>query len=506
MIILRKNWCKQILLRLVACTTHSGDTGGIFSARGSGTTPTIYALSSGQGKCGVAVIRISGDNASEALKRMTSLSNPEPRRAYLRKIYHPDDKEIIDKGLCLWFPGPNSFTGEDSVEFQVHGGSAILEALMSALSKLNFQPATPGEFTKRAFYNGKLDLTEIEGLADLIHAETEQQRRQALLQADGSLSKLYNNWKKILSKSLANIEAYIDFSEDDNIEDGILEECNTSIINLLDNISQHLSDGRKGEILRTGVRTAIIGQPNVGKSSLLNHLVQRNAAIVTPIAGTTRDIVELNVNIAGYPIILADTAGLVKATEDIVEQEGIRRAKVYASGADLIILMIDANVYYQSKMSFSDYVHNYIKVLEIEDLVKGDGKLTDNFIIVVNKMDLIDDKSLEDLKKSEAILISCEHEKGFSDLMESLTKKFQHICGNPSRENPTISQARHRVHLTNCVQYLQNYLQISSHKNYDMVIAAQQIRNAMRELGKITGQISTEELLDIIFSNFCIGK
>ncbi|XP_011307227.1 tRNA modification GTPase GTPBP3, mitochondrial isoform X3 [Fopius arisanus] len=459
-----------------------------------------------QGKCGVAVVRVSGSAAIEALRKMTNLTNPEPRRAFLRKIFDPVTRDVIDKGLCLWFPGPTSFTGEDSVEFQVHGGSAILQAIMSALGKLKFRPAEPGEFTKRAFYNGKLDLTEIEGLADLIHAETEQQRKQALLQADGNLKKLYNNWKAILSKSLAHIEAYIDFSEDDNLEGNILTITNQTIKDLISMISKHLADGRKGEILRVGVRTAIIGRPNVGKSSLMNYLVQRNAVIVTPIAGTTRDVVELNANICGYPVILADTAGLAERTQDIVEIEGIRRAKGYAKHADLIILMIDASSFVASQLDFPEYLKNYINQLEMSEIISADNGLSRNCVIVVNKTDLIEEEVKKELRKIEAVSISCTTEEGFGELMESLEKKFQTICGNPSREDPTISQARHRTHLTNCVEYLEKYLEMSSREKYDMVIAAQQIRNAMRELGKITGDISTEEILDIIFTSFCIGK
>ncbi|XP_063990711.1 tRNA modification GTPase GTPBP3, mitochondrial isoform X2 [Diachasmimorpha longicaudata] len=405
-----------------------------------------------------------------------------------------------------WIPAPNSFTGEDSVEFQVHGGSAILHAIMSALGKLKFRPAEPGEFTKRAFYNGKLDLTEIEGLADLIHAETEQQRKQALLQADGSLSELYDSWRASLSKILAHVEAYIDFSEDDNIEDNVLAICNQRIGELIVPISKHLADGRKGEILRTGVRTAIIGRPNVGKSSLMNYLVQRNAVIVTPIAGTTRDVVELNANICGYPVILADTAGLAESTQDVVELEGIKRARAYAKDADLVILMVDASSFVSSGLSLGEYVDNYVRGLEMEEIILGDGELLRNCLVVVNKTDLIEEKVKGMLRSFEAVPISCAKEEGFEELMESLENKFQRICGNPSRESPTISQARHRTHLINCLEYLELYLEISSREEYDMVIAAQQIRNAMRELGKITGHISTEEILDIIFTSFCIGK
>ncbi|XP_024946818.1 tRNA modification GTPase GTPBP3, mitochondrial isoform X2 [Cephus cinctus] len=459
-----------------------------------------------QGKCGVAVVRISGGEALEALRKMTNLTKPEPRKAFLRKIFDPQTGEIIDRGLCLWFPGPNSFTGEDSVEFQVHGGPAILESLMSALAKLEFRAAESGEFTRRAFFNDKLDLTEVEGLADLIDAETEQQRKLALLQADGSLSKLYKKWRESLAQSVANLEAYIDFSEDDNIESDVLNRCNETLRDLSLNIKTHLSDGRKGEILRNGIRTVIIGEPNVGKSSLLNYLVQRNAAIVTPIAGTTRDIVELNTNISGYPILLADTAGLAKATTDVVEQEGIRRAKIYANNADFVILMADATVYLNSRKPYEEYVRDYIENLELKDLLLKKGVLAENCVVVMNKADLLNDQTKERLRADRITVISCAKEEGFQEFLETMTHNFQKICGNPSRENPTISQNRHRIHLIKCVEHLENYFELSSTAEYDMVLAVQEIRNSMRELGKITGHVSAEQILDIIFKTFCIGK
>lgn len=298
---------------------------------------------------------------------------------------------------------------------------------MLALRKLKFRPALPGEFTKRSFHNGKLDLTEIEGLADLIHAETEQQRKQALLQADGCLSELYNKWRGVLLRTLANVEAYIDFSEDDNIEEGVLNDCNERIKKLVDDVFKHLADGRRGEILRSGVRTVIIGKPNVGKSSLLNNLVQRNAAIVTPIAGTTRDIVELNANIAGYPVILADTAGLADSTSDIVELEGIRRARAYAKTADFIILMIDATKFLSSQKSFDHYVIDYINELGMEDLVLEGGTISKNCVCVVNKIDLIPSEIVDDLIKFNVVPISCEKENGISRLMEELKNNFENM-------------------------------------------------------------------------------
>ncbi|XP_016842569.1 tRNA modification GTPase GTPBP3, mitochondrial isoform X1 [Nasonia vitripennis] len=472
------------------------------SRRGS----TIYALSSGQGKCGVAVVRISGTDARLAIEKMTNIAKLEPRKAYLRNIRNPQTGETIDKGLCLWFPGPNSFTGEDSVEFQVHGGVAVLASLMSALSQLQFQPALPGEFTKRAFFHDKLDLTEIEGLADLIHAETEQQRKQALLQAHGNLSALYSSWRAILLKCLAHIEAYIDFGEEENIESQVFEQCNIDLKDLTKQIEKHLSDGRKGEILRNGIRTVILGEPNVGKSSLLNRLVQRNAAIVTSIPGTTRDVVELTANISGYPIVLADTAGLNKLTEDIIEIEGIKRARDQASKADFIILVMNAEEYVKSCKKYNEYLSSYIKSLELEELILVDEQLASNVMVVVNKVDLLKETDKRTLEEHNLSRISCTDEEGFQELLESMRKHFESICGNPSAENPTISQERHRNHVRACHECLLKYFHIISNTDYDIVLASQEIRKAAKEIGKITGHVSTEEILDTIFKNFCIGK
>ncbi|XP_032665329.1 tRNA modification GTPase GTPBP3, mitochondrial [Odontomachus brunneus] len=465
---------------------------------------TICALSSGHGKCGVAVVRVSGSRSLDALKKMTNISNLEPRKAFLRKIHDPETKEVIDHGLCLWFPGPHSYTGEDSVEFHVHGGSAILSRLMQALSTLQVYPAQPGEFTRRAFYNNKLDLTEVEGIADLIEAETECQRKQALLQADGLLRKLYSSWRKVLSECVASLEAYIDFGEDDNIESDVVETAHGALRKLMKNIEEHLADGRKGEILRNGVRTVIVGEPNVGKSSLLNHLVQRNAAIVTPIAGTTRDVIELSANISGYPVLIADTAGITDNTEDIVEVEGVRRARKHVVNADFVVVVVDASRFAASDATYGDYIREYLSSLGIHELLTKMGKR--RFIVIMNKTDLLREEDKERLSDVEAVLISCKIEDGFQGLLRSLTDRFRDICGNPSTESPTISQARHRNHLTQCLKHLQNYFELCATKQYDVAIAAEEIHKAMRELGRITGHVSTDEILDIIFKNFCIGK
>lgn len=297
---------------------------------------------------------------------------------------------------------------------------------MSALSKLKFRPAEPGEFTRRSFYNNKLDLTEIEGLADLIHAETEQQRKQALLHASGVLRELYNNWRLSLMRNIAHLEAYIDFSEEENIEGDVLKKCNENLKELTITIENYLADGRRGEILRSGVRTVILGKPNVGKSSLLNTLVQRNAAIVTSVAGTTRDIVELMSNISGYPVLLADTAGLANDSKDFIEQEGIRRARLHAENADFIILVGDASDFENSGKEFREYIRGYMESLELNELFSEEKRLK-NYIIVMNKIDLIKDVTKDNLRKccQENVLgISCEKKEGFQDLLGAMTKHF----------------------------------------------------------------------------------
>lgn len=308
------------------------------------------------------------------------------------------------------------------MEFHVHGGPAILTRLMQALSNLQVYPALPGEFTRRAFYNNKLDLTEVEGLADLIEAETECQRKQALLQADGVLRKLYDSWRKALSESVASIEAYIDFGEEDNIESDVMQNAHRALRQLMRDLEEHLADGRRGEILRNGVRTVIVGEPNVGKSSLLNHLVHRNAAIVTPVAGTTRDVIELNANISGYPVLIADTAGITEDTEDIVEAEGVRRARSYAKNADFVIVVVDAVKWVTSGMTYKDYIRGYLSSLQMHELLTNLEK--ERFIVIMNKQDLLKEEDKKRTNDTEAIPISCKTEVGFQDLLQSLTDRF----------------------------------------------------------------------------------
>nr|XP_034177917.1 tRNA modification GTPase GTPBP3, mitochondrial isoform X3 [Osmia lignaria] len=426
---------------------------------------------------------------------MTKVSTLKPRIALLRKIHDPETKEVLDKGLCLWFPGPKSFTGEDSVEFHVHGGPAVVISILNALSKLHFQLASPGEFTKRAFLNGKLDLTEAEGIGDLIEAETEKQRKQATNQASGSLRRLYDSWRLTLLNILASLEAYVDFSEEHDLESNVLENAKSTIQKLSLEIQQHLSDGRKGEILRTGVHVAILGEPNVGKSSLLNLLSKKDAAIVSAFPGTTRDVIELTANICGYPMILSDTAGIRNDPENEIEVEGIRKARECSKRADFVMCVISANN--GLKYSFEEFLENYKNIMGVEK---------EKILIVLNKVDLLEKEEILKWKSQNVVPISCKTQEGLKELIEALGNCFEEICGDPSTENPVISHARYRNHLSHVIKYLEKYLKRTKLPNYDMAISLQDIRGAAREFGKITGSISNEEILDVIFQNFCIGK
>ncbi|XP_001648272.2 tRNA modification GTPase GTPBP3, mitochondrial [Aedes aegypti] len=476
----------------------------------SSSRPTIFGLSSGSGKCGVAVVRVSGDACRDVMKIKTqSVTLPEPRKAVLRRIFHSKTTEMIDKGLVLWFPGPNSFTGEDSVEFHVHGGVAVVSAMYDSLGSIDgVRLAEPGEFTKRAFYAGKMDLTEVEGLADLIEAETEAQRKQAMLQANGELSKVYNELRNRLLRCIANIEAYIDFAEDQDVGDDVFESVKTDVASIIVDVKAHLNDQRRGERLRSGVRTVIIGAPNVGKSSFVNLLSNRKVSIVTNVAGTTRDIIESHHDIGGYPVILADTAGLRKETSDIIEHEGITRAKDYLTEADFIVLIVDAgnlqSYLKSSKKQFDDYLDHYVTSLGFKENIIRDF----NCMIIINKVDLLSEEFRNAIDRTKNLsMLSCQTGEGLQNVLEKITENLKHLCGNPCRESPNISQQRYRHHLKACIQYLEKYYAYLSHgPNPDLAIATQYLRNAVRCIGMITGNVDTEEILDVIFRTFCIGK
>lgn len=440
------------------------------------------------------------------MKALTGSDDIKPRYATLKQIRDPVSKSLIDNGLVLFFSSPKSFTGEDSCEFQVHGGPAVVSAVLNALSKVKgLRPAEPGEFTKRAFFNGKMDLTEVEGLADLVHAETELQRKQALIQADGHLSKLYKKWRTQLIRCIAHIEAFIDFSEDENIEDGVLETMQRELLLLKHEIQEHLNEGRKGERLRDGVRMVILGDTNVGKSSLMNVLIQRDISIVTDVEGTTRDVIESSYDISGYPVIIADTAGL-RDSIDVVETEGINRARKYATNADLVILVIDAQKlekHFEGEIfNFEDYQQVYMNQLGLNVELESSKILR-----IVNKIDLLSPERLKELHSARELGISCTQSMNIKKAVEKITERLKDLCGEPSAESPTLSHARQRHFLQECLELIEAFLEnFDLTREQDFAILVQDLRNSVRSIGRITGEVRTDDVLDVIFKDFCIGK
>uniref|UniRef100_A0A673AL26 5-taurinomethyluridine-[tRNA] synthase subunit GTPB3, mitochondrial n=1 Tax=Sphaeramia orbicularis TaxID=375764 RepID=A0A673AL26_9TELE len=478
--------------------TGDGGPAGLADAQ------TVFALSSGYGRCGVAVIRVSGPASMTALRSMAGLKHrlPPPRTALLRSITDPRTEEVLDRGLVLWFPGPHSFTGEDSAEFHVHGGPAVIAAVLQALGSVpGMRPAEAGEFTRRAFQAGKLGLTEVEGLGDLIHAETEAQRRQALRQMSGELGRLYQDWSRKLKRCLAHVEAFIDFSEDELIEDGVLNQVDTSVLNLQTEIERHLKDERRGERLRSGVQVVIAGATNAGKSSLLNTLCQRPAAIVSPIAGTTRDVVETALDVGGFPILLSDTAGL-RDSPDLVEREGVRRARERVEQADLTLVVVDG-----SHLPPDDGE----AAVFLQDHLSGVLPTQDQCLLVLNKVDLLTEETKQkleaDLSRVPGLpplcFISCHTNEGLQHFLTELHNRVKTLCGDPLSGAPTLTQARHRAHLQQCVAALAQY---QRYRDADLALAAEGVRLALTGLGRITGRVGAEEILDIIFKDFCIGK
>ena len=392
---------------------------------------TIFAQSSKLGKSGVAVFRISGPNSLFALKQLLRDQNIQisPRMLYNRKIYNPQTDELIDNAMVVYFRGPSSFTGEDTVEIHTHGSIAIAAMLTEILLGVEcLRLAKPGEFAKRAFLNGKFDLTSAEGLADLIEAETIQQHRQALRQADGALKELYDKWRQDLLSIMSLLEAYIDFPDEDipiEVLDNVLENIRT----IQESIVLHLDDNRRGELLRNGIKLTIIGEPNVGKSSLLNFLMQKNVAIVSDIAGTTRDVIEGHIDIGGYPIILQDTAGIRAGTLDVIEQEGIKRAVESAKEADIKIIMMDAT-------SMNETI--------------ASSYLDENSIIVINKIDLNKeaDYIMADCRKS--LKISLKENIGLDLLLDYIKNIASNLAG--LGESPRITRVRHRHQLRQALE------------------------------------------------------
>ncbi len=442
-------------------------------------TATIFALATAPGRSGVAVVRVSGPGAGTALGALTGRPLPRPREATRARLHAPATGERLDEALVLWFPAPRSFTGEDVAELHLHGGRAVVAGVIEALAALpGLRVAEPGEFTRRAFENGKLDLTEAEAVADLVDAETAAQRRQALRQMEGALGALYEGWRQRLTRALAHIEADIDFPDED-LPGGVAAAARPVLADLAAEIAAHLDDRGRGERLREGLHVAIVGAPNAGKSSLLNALARREAAIVSARAGTTRDVIEVHLDLGGYPVVLADTAGLREAAADEVEEEGIRRALDRAARADVTIAVFDALA---------------LPALDPATL----ALVGSDSLVVLNKTDVSGAVPAE-VGGREAIALSARSGAGLPRLEERLTAFVGERLS--AGGTPALTRARHRAALEECRDALARALTAPLPE-----MAAEDVRLASRALGRITGRVDVEDLLDVIFRDFCIGK
>lgn len=459
---------------------------------------TIYALGtpvpSRAAPGALSVIRLSGPRATDALIFLTERhaferghsardpSLPEPRRMTVRTLREPVSGEAIDRGLVVWFEAPNTETGETMAELHLHGGRAVVNGALAAIAQLGFcRLAEPGEFTRRAFENNKLGLTEAEAIADLVAAETDQQRRLALQQMDGGLHRLYEDWRTLGLSALAHLEAAIDFPDED-LPAGIGDQVIEQITRLRGEIATHLDD-KRGERLRDGLHIAIIGPPNAGKSSLLNLLARRDAAIVSDIAGTTRDVIEVHLDLGGWPVVLADTAGL-RVSSDSIEQEGVRRARARADQADLRLLVLDAT---------SDWAADMATL--VQQTARWEAA---HDIVVINKTDL---KPAEAVGPNSQTVwpLSATSGAGLPDLLARLERSAASLMEEGGA--PPLTRARHREALLDAQAALGRALMAP-----EVALAAEDLRLAMRALGRITGTVRIDELLDVIFRDFCIGK
>jgi len=445
------------------------------------TQTTIFALSSGHGRAGVAVIRLSGPAAGSVLDRMAA-PRPKPRYAAFRRLRHPHTAEVLDHALVLWFPGPASETGEDMAELQVHGGRAVVQGVIGALAALEgCRLAEAGEFARRAFENGKLDLTGVEGLADLIDAETAAQRRQALRQADGALYRLYETWRQGLLTAMALTEAAIDFSDEPDVAVDALAQARQDLVPIAHAIAAHLDDNHRGEVVRDGLQVVLAGAPNVGKSSLLNALARREVAIVSEEPGTTRDVLEVKLELQGLPVVVSDTAG-IRAVAGKVEEEGIRRAIERMRAADLVLWLLDA----ADPNCAAPPAHLAVR--------------SDRLLIVHNKADLVYGRSLP-APAEDAIAISALKGFGLETLIERLSAIASARVGD--LDTPALTQARHRQHLLRCRAALSSFL---AGPDEDWELRAEDLRRAAQSLGRLVGAIAVEDVLDQVFGRFCISK
>ncbi len=442
---------------------------------------TIYALSTGSGISGIAVIRISGIKSSHAIKALTSASLPKPRTAVIKKFSKINTSDLIDEGLLLWFPGPASYTGEDMAEIHVHGSIAVVKSILNELSKIqDCRLAEPGEFTKIAFLNGKLNLMKAESISDLISAETEIQRQQAIKIMSGRSSEKFNSLREKLLKILSNVEAKIDFPEED-LPDDLIKDIKNDSEKIRKEIEIILNDQKVGERIREGFKIAIIGPANAGKSSLLNYLSNRDVAIVSEIAGTTRDVIEAHLNLDGYPVVISDTAG-IRESKNEIEKKGIKLALKRAEDADLNIIVIEPK-----SVDFTGFLN---------DLV------SEKSIIVINKIDLGYKNINQQIEKFNPIFLSIKNETNLDELINRIKDKLKNKF--VSSNETLITRERHRQSLEACVLNLKNFEEKNSQEDFDK--AAEDLRLATRHLGMIVGKVDVEEILGSIFSDFCIGK
>ncbi|MEQ8357471.1 MAG: tRNA uridine-5-carboxymethylaminomethyl(34) synthesis GTPase MnmE [Kiloniellaceae bacterium] len=457
------------------------------------TQDTIFAPSTAPGRAGVAVIRVSGPRTAEALTALAGAPLPPPRRAALRQVRDPVEGGVIDQGLLLWFPGPASFTGEDLGEFHLHGGRAVTAATLEALAaRPGLRPAEAGEFTRRAFDNGKLDLSAVEGLADLIEAETEAQRRQAVRQLQGGLARLTGDWAARLTRVLAHFEAAIDFAEED-LPESLGQAALVRAAAVAREIEAALNDRHRGERLREGLSVVILGAPNAGKSSLLNALAQRDVAIVSETAGTTRDVIEVHLDLGGYPVTLADTAGLraMEGAEDpqaAIEAAGMARARQRAASADVKLLLVDMETALESSAA----------------LASAMGLYDANSVVLLNKADRCAEGAVQrlcaELKEWNPIVISAKTGTGLDAALRRLVDLAEDSFGG-SEAAAGITRLRHRRALEDCRAALARAGGAGLTE-----LVAEELRLALRALGRISGRVDVEDILDIVFADFCIGK
>ena len=442
---------------------------------------TIFALSTGPGISGVAIIRISGNETRKVVEALTGEPLPRPRVACLKKFNKINSSELIDEGILLWFPGPNSYTGEDMAEIQVHGSKAVIDALHSSLSDIeNCRLAEPGEFTKLAFQNGKINLLKAESIADLISSETEIQRQQAIKIMNGKSADQFNFLREKLLKILSHVEAKIDFPDED-LPNNILDEIKNSSDEVIAKIKKILDDQKVGERIREGFKIAIVGPTNAGKSSLMNYLSNRDVAIVSEIAGTTRDVIETHLNIDGYPVTISDTAGIRDSKNDI-EKKGIKLSLNRAEEADLKLVVADAK-----NPDFTGVLKDF---------------LDENAILVINKSDLLKNDIDSELKKTNHVLISIKENKNIEELISKIKNNLKNKF--ITSDDTLITRERHRQHLQQCLDHLNNFNQKKEIEDFDK--AAEDLRLATRHLGMIVGKVDVEEILGSIFNDFCIGK